>query len=80
MWDRRAVDRDELHGALLWGLPVGLVRKNGSGPFYSPRRVTQSYAVRRRFARSLERVVRRDDFSVNRPVTNLCNTLAISVW
>jgi len=38
------------------------------------------YAARRRFVRPLERVVRRDDFSVNRPVTNLWSTLAMSVW
>ena len=38
------------------------------------------YAARRRLARPLERVVRRDDFSVNRPVTNLWSTLAMSVW
>lgn len=39
-----------------------------------------SYAARCRLARPLDRVVRRDDFSVNRPVTNLCSTLAMSVW
>ncbi len=39
-----------------------------------------AYAARRRLVRPVERVVRRDDLSVNRPVTNLWSTLAMSVW
>lgn len=71
-------------GVVTSGASIKTVERNSLGRTELVARVmvaglTQSYAVRCRLARPLERVVRRDDFSVSRPVTNLCSTLAISV-